>query len=99
MPLEVTSTRIQPIDDDNGQLFAFASIVLDEEFAVHNLRIVKADSKLIVAMPNEEHKGEYRDVAHPITNACRERIRNAVLKAYDEHPDVERSIEDEINVS
>lgn len=87
MALGVSSVRIYPVKDGNQQLKAFASVVFEEEFVVHNLRLVDTDSKVIVAMPNEEHQGDYRDVAHPITNDCRDRIRTAVIEAYNNHPD------------
>lgn len=92
MSLEVTNVRVYPVNEGNQQLLAFVSVVFNEEFVVHNLRLVETESKTIVAMPNEEHKGEYRDVAHPITNECRERIRQAVITAYNEHNEVDRRI-------
>lgn len=93
MNLEVTSVRLQRPDDRSDRLYAFASIVLNEEFVVHDLRLVEADSGIIIAMPNEEYQGEFRDVAHPITNECRRRIRQAVIEEYNGVADEENQIE------
>lgn len=71
-------------DTQNKDLLAFGSVVLNGEFVVHNLRLVVADSGIVVAMPNEEYRGEYRDIAHPITSQCRQKIRMAFIRAYNE---------------
>lgn len=84
MSIDATSVRIYPIESGNERLLAFASVVLNQEFVVHNVRLVRADSGVIVAMPNEEHRGSFRDIAHPISDNCRRRIRRAVIEAYNE---------------
>lgn len=68
-------------------------MVLNEEFVVHDLRLVVADSGIVVAMPNEEHNGDYRDIAHPITSKCRQRIRSAIIQAYNSEVEPGEQIE------
>ncbi|MFB6344916.1 MAG: SpoVG family protein [bacterium] len=82
MDLEVTSVKIDRAEDSSERLYAYASVVLNEEFVVHNLRLVEADSGKIISMPNERSNGEFRDVAHPITSECRQRILKAVVEEY-----------------
>jgi len=62
---------------------AVASITFDDEFVVHDVRVIEGQNGLFVAMPSRKTpEGEFRDVAHPITSVAREMIQNAVLKAY-----------------
>lgn len=88
----MTSANVYPVEDDNERLLAFSSVVFDDEFVVHNVRLIEADSRTIVAMPNEEFKGEYRDIAHPISNQCREKIRKTVVEEYNQKVDGEEQI-------
>jgi stage V sporulation protein G len=97
MSIEVTSVRVYPVEDGNERLLSFASVVFNDEFVVHNMRLVEADSGIIVAMPNEEYRGNFRDIAHPITNGCRERIREAIVEEFNrEVPDAETIDEEEM---
>ncbi len=91
--MEVTSVDIKPMGEDADRVLAFASIVFDDEFVVHNVRLVRARSGIIVAMPNEEYRGDLRDVAHPLNNECRGRIREAVIETYNETVDPEKRIQ------
>ncbi|MFB6357196.1 MAG: SpoVG family protein [bacterium] len=91
--MDVTSVRIYPVEADKDRLIAFASVVFDEEFVVHNMRLVQADSRVIVAMPNEYSRGDFRDIAHPITNQCREQIRRNVIKKYNDKVDEGEQVE------
>jgi len=64
---------------------AVASVTLDGEFVIHDVRVVEGHNGLFVAMPSRKTpEGEFRDIAHPITPDARERIQSAVLKAFGE---------------
>lgn len=91
----MTSVSVYPVEEGNERLLAFSSVVFDDEFVVHNVRLIEADSRVIVAMPNEEFKGEFRDIAHPISNACREKIRESVITNYNQKVDKEEAISSE----
>jgi stage V sporulation protein G len=72
---------------------AIASITIDNEFVVHDIRVIDGNNGMFVAMPSKRTPdGEFRDIAHPISSATREKIQNAVLAEY------ERSSEDEVMV-
>ncbi len=79
---EITDVRIYRLDG-SGKQKAFASITLDEEFAVHSIRVMEGDNGLWVGFPSrKDASGEFRDIFHPITKDSRDKIITAVLEAY-----------------
>ena len=65
-----------------------ASVLLDDEFAVHDIRIIEGDKGLFIAMPSRKTAtGEYRDIAHPITQETRAMFEQAILEAYENAED------------
>jgi stage V sporulation protein G len=82
--VEVTDVRLRRVATD-GKMKAVASVTLDGEFVVHDVKVVEGAKGLFVAMPSRKTPdGEFRDVAHPITPAARERIQKAVLARFEE---------------
>jgi stage V sporulation protein G len=82
--VEVTDVRLRRIASD-GKMKAVASVTLDGEFVVHDVKVVEGTKGLFVAMPSRKTAdGEFRDVAHPITPSARERIQRAVLDRFQE---------------
>ncbi|RJQ04488.1 MAG: septation regulator SpoVG [Bacillota bacterium] len=82
--MKVTDVRVRRLNPD-GRMKAVASVTLDGEFVVHDVRVVEGHNGLFVAMPSRKTpEGEFRDIAHPITPDARERIQTAVLKAFSE---------------
>jgi stage V sporulation protein G len=82
--VEVTDVRLRRIASD-GKMKAVASVTLDGEFVVHDVKVVEGAKGLFVAMPSRKTPdGEFRDVAHPITPSARERIQRAVLARFAE---------------
>lgn len=83
--IQVTQCRVVLNRDDDERLKGFASIILNEQFAVCDLKIIQGHQGLFVAMPSRRRRdGKFHDVAHPICADLREHIENAVLNAYDE---------------
>lgn len=81
--MEITDVRVRKIDVDK-KLKGVASITIDNEFVVHDIKIIESDRGLFIAMPNKmTPDGEYRDIAHPISSATRERIQKVILDAYE----------------
>lgn len=93
MPLTVTSVHVYPDKSDNDRVLAHASVVFEEEFVVHDIRLVRADRRVVAAMPSERYRGEFRDIAHPINNDCRTRIRRRIIEAYNDTLDGEEGID------
>ena len=82
---------------EEGKMKAVVSITIDEEFVVHDIKVIEGEKGLFIAMPSRKATdGEYRDIAHPINSATRERIQNIILEKYEqvlaEEP-VEESVE------
>ena len=88
MPQEKTETtkveaRAYPIAEPKGNTVAFASVTIDDKIAVHGLRVVNAEKGLFVAMPQtRDAKGEYRDIAFPLTASLRKQMNDTVLSEY-----------------
>ncbi|MBU6145353.1 MAG: septation regulator SpoVG [Paenibacillaceae bacterium] len=81
--MRVSDVRLRIIETDN-RMKAIASITLDEEFVVHDIRVIDGINGLFVAMPSKKTpEGEFRDIAHPISSASREKIQGAVLAEYE----------------
>lgn len=71
---------------ESSKVKATVSVVFDNMFVVHDLRVVEGINGMFVAMPRRKTaEGEYKDTAHPITAEAREMIQKAVLEAYGEH--------------
>ncbi|KIL52510.1 septation regulator SpoVG [Jeotgalibacillus soli] len=80
--MEVTDVRVRRVSTD-GRMRAIASITLDNEFVVHDIRVIDGNNGLFVAMPSKRTPdGEFRDIAHPINSGTREMIQESVLEEY-----------------
>jgi stage V sporulation protein G len=82
--MEITKVEVRPMRNE-GNLKAFCSVVFDDVFIVHSVKIIQGKESLFVAMPSQEVKnGEFRDTAHPIDNDFRLKIEEVVLSKYRE---------------
>ena len=80
--MEVTDVRLRRVQTD-GRMRAIASITLDNEFVVHDIRVIDGNEGLFVAMPSKRTPdGEFRDIAHPINSSTRNKFQEAILPAY-----------------
>lgn len=80
--MQITDVRLRKMATD-GKMKAVASVTLDGEFVIHDVKVVEGLKGLFVAMPSRKTPdGEFRDVAHPITQEARERIQKAVLEVF-----------------
>jgi stage V sporulation protein G len=81
--MDVTDVSLRPVS--MKKVCAIASIVLDDQFVIHDLRVVNGDKGLFVAMPSRKlPNGEFRDICHPINSETRGRIQEAVLAQFQE---------------
>ncbi|HLO02363.1 MAG TPA: septation regulator SpoVG [Symbiobacteriaceae bacterium] len=82
--MQITDVRVRKATGNEGKLKAFCSVVIDGAFVVHDLRIVEGAHGLFVAMPRQKNtKGEFKDMAHPITAEAREHLQQSVLTAFE----------------
>ena len=82
--MQITDVRVRRVAKE-GKLKAVASITLDEEFVVHDIKVIEGEKGLFIAMPSKKSAdGEYRDIAHPINSGTRETMQNLILAKSEE---------------
>ena len=82
--MQITDVRIRKVEKE-GKMKAVVSITIDEEFVVHDIKVIEGDKGLFIAMPSRKAAdGEYRDIAHPLNSDTRERIQTLILQKYQE---------------
>ena len=81
--MQITDVRVRKVSKD-GKMKAVVSITIDNEFVVHDIKVIEGDKGLFIAMPSRKAgDGEYRDIAHPINSDTRERIQRIILEKYE----------------
>ena len=87
--MQITDVRIRKVEKE-GKMKAVVSITIDEEFVVHDIKIIEGEKGLFIAMPSRKAAdGEYRDIAHPINSNTRDRIQKLILEKHQETMDAE----------
>ena len=80
--MNITDVRVRKVAKE-GKMKAVVSITIDDEFVVHDIKVIEGERGLFVAMPNKKMpNGEYRDVAHPIHSGMRAVLEEAILGSY-----------------
>ena len=82
--MNITDVRVRKVAKE-GKMKAVASITIDEEFVVHDIKVIEGEKGLFIAMPSRKATdGEYRDIAHPINSSTRENIQKIILDRYEQ---------------
>ena len=82
--MNITDVSVRKVAKE-GKMKAVVSITIDEEFVVHDIKVIEGEKGLFIAMPSRKATdGEYRDIAHPINSDTRERIQSIILEKYEE---------------
>lgn len=82
--MKITDVRIRKVAKE-GKMKAVVSITIDEEFVVHDIKVIEGEKGLFIAMPSRKASdGEYRDIAHPINSSTRDFIQTMILSKYEE---------------
>ena len=82
--MEITDVRVRKVDKE-GKMRAVVSITIDDEFVVHDIKVIEGEKGLFIAMPSRKGSNdEYRDIAHPINSETRERLSKIILQAYEQ---------------
>ncbi len=82
--MNITDVRVRRVAKE-GKMKAVVSITIDEEFVVHDIKVIEGEKGLFIAMPSRKATdGEYRDIAHPINSTTREKIQNIILEKYEQ---------------
>ncbi len=81
--MQITDVRVRKITKE-GKMKAIVSITLDDEFVVHDIKVIEGEKGLFIAMPSKKATdGEYRDIAHPINSSTRENLQKVILESYE----------------
>ena len=82
--MEITNVRVRVVNKEDSKMRGFASVTIDNQFVVHDIRILEGDNGLFLAMPSKQiAPGEYRDIAHPINADARKLFTDAILAEYE----------------
>ena len=82
--MHITDIRVRQVFDE-GKMKARVSITFDDQFVVHEIKVIEGETGVFIAMPSKKLSGgEFKDIAHPINKETRALIQDAILKAYDE---------------
>lgn len=93
--MKITNVSIRKVEKEDSRMKGIASVLLDDEFAVHDIRIIEGTKGLFIAMPSRKTStGGYRDIAHPISQEVRSMFEKEILDAYEKAED-EVSTEEE----
>ena len=81
--MQITDVRVRKVAKE-GKMKAVVSITLDDEFVVHDIKVIEGEKGLVIAMPSRKASdGEYRDIAHPINSGTRDKIQQMILGKYE----------------
>ena len=83
--MEITSVNVRKIEKEGSKVVAVASVLLDDVFAVHDIRLLEGKNGLFIAMPSRKlSNGSYKDVAHPINQEFRLILEQKIKEKYNE---------------
>ena len=81
--MKISSVKVKIIGEENQRLVAVSSVIIDSVFIIKDIKIIKGENKLFIAMPSQKMPdGSYMDIAHPLNSDCRKLFENAILEAY-----------------
>ena len=81
--MQITDVRVRKVTKE-GKMKAVVSITIDDEFVVHDIKVIEGEKGLFIAMPSRKASdGQYRDIAHPINSDTRTKIQNLILSEYE----------------
>ena len=91
--MNITDVRMRK-GEKEGKMKAVVSITLDDEFVIHDIKVIEGERGMFIAMPSRKStEGEYKDIAHPIKSETRRMLQDMILAAYENASDaVEENI-------
>ena len=93
--MKITSVNVRKIEKEGSRMKGIASVLIDDSFAVHDIRIIDGDNGLFIAMPSRKTQaGGYRDIAHPINPEVRAMFQDKIIEAYNNIKDEDSKKED-----
>ena len=90
--MEITSVTIRKVEKEDSRMRGIASVLLDDCFAIHDIRIIEGDNGLFIAMPSRKVADDrYEDIAHPINAETRKMFEDAIIAEYQNPTNVEEA--------
>ena len=90
--MQITDVHLRKVNSEN-RMKAVASVTFDNEFVVHDIKVIESQNGLFIAMPSKKiPTGEFKDIAHPLNRETREKILNSIVEEYNK-PDSEETAE------
>ena len=82
--MKITNVKVKKLEEkENSRLIGSASIVIDNEFKVSGIKIIKGNSRIFAAMPSEKMPDNtFKDIAHPVNMECRQKLEEAILTEF-----------------
>ena len=81
--MKITSVNVRKVEKEDSRMKGTASVLIDDCFAIHDIRIIEGDNGLFIAMPSRKTAtGGYRDIAHPINKKKKKMFEDEILEAY-----------------
>ena len=81
--MTITNVKVKPLEKEDSKIKAVASITIDDEFVIHDIKVVEGTRGLFISMPcKKDLNGEFKDIAHPINTATRQYIQEKVIEKY-----------------
>lgn len=94
--MQITDVRVRKVTKE-GKLKAVVSITIDDEFVVHDIKVIEGEKGLFIAMPSKKAiDGEFRDIAHPINSGTREHIQSIILERYSQTAEMSEPVLSEV---
>ncbi len=88
--MKITSVTVRKFEREGNRMKGIATVVVDDAFAIHDIRIIEGDNGLFIAMPSRKTAtGEYKDIAHPINTEIRTMFQDAILEEYNKVEEAE----------
>ncbi|MCL2630875.1 MAG: septation regulator SpoVG [Firmicutes bacterium] len=82
--MNITDVRVRLFKKDDGKLKGVASIVIDNDFVVHDIKIIDNDEGPFIVMPSRKAPdGIFRDIAHPLRTEVRDMLRELIITEYE----------------
>ena len=83
--MQITDVRVRKVAKE-GKLKAVVSITMDDEFVVHDIKVIEGQDKKFLAMPSRKLPGgSFSDIVHPTKSALRTKIEEAVFAEFERY--------------
>jgi stage V sporulation protein G len=80
--MKITDVKVFPVNEE--RLKAYVTITIDDCFVVRDLKVIKGNDGLFVAMPSKRRKdGQFKDIAHPLNQETRNEIEKAIFDEFE----------------